>query len=142
MCENIRVPPLGNEQPRQSLLPADSIFFLSFSIYMYCLALAFEHYRQVYIVHSGLNDAKWEKKREIWYLSHFQAAKKAQPSLFQCAASPELSLLALNESYKFIVAQRRAQSSLCQRTMHRSYDSACLFYQRTPDSHLRDQLYF
>ena len=29
-------------------------FFLSFSIY--CLALAFEHYRQVYIVHSGLQD--------------------------------------------------------------------------------------
>ena len=30
------------------------LFFLSFSIY--CLALAFEHYRQVYIVHSGLQD--------------------------------------------------------------------------------------
>ena len=28
--------------------------FLSFSIY--CLALAFEHYRQVYILHSGLQD--------------------------------------------------------------------------------------
>ena len=28
--------------------------FLSFSIY--CLALAFEHYRQVYIVHSGMQD--------------------------------------------------------------------------------------
>ena len=28
--------------------------FLSFSIY--CLALAFEHYRQVYVVHSGLQD--------------------------------------------------------------------------------------
>ena len=29
-------------------------FTFSFSIY--CLALAFEHYRQVYIVHSGLQD--------------------------------------------------------------------------------------
>ena len=29
-------------------------FFLSLSIY--CLALAFEHYRQVYIVHSGLQN--------------------------------------------------------------------------------------
>ena len=33
---------------------ANIFFFLSFSIY--CLALAFEHYRQVYIVHSGLQD--------------------------------------------------------------------------------------
>ena len=32
----------------------EQIFFLSFSIY--CLALAFEHYRQVYLVHSGLQD--------------------------------------------------------------------------------------
>ena len=31
-----------------------SFFFLSCSIY--CLALAFEHYRQVYNVHSGLQD--------------------------------------------------------------------------------------
>ena len=31
-----------------------TILSLSFSIY--CLALAFEHYRQVYIVHSGLQD--------------------------------------------------------------------------------------
>ena len=33
---------------------SDLSFFLSFS--MYCQALAFEHYRQVYIVHSGLQD--------------------------------------------------------------------------------------
>ena len=26
------------------------------SFFIYCLALAFEHYRQVYIVHSGLQD--------------------------------------------------------------------------------------
>ena len=32
----------------------DNENFLSFSIY--CLALGFEHYRQVYIVHSGLQD--------------------------------------------------------------------------------------
>ena len=31
-----------------------SSVFLSF--FIYCLALAFEHYRQVYIVHSGLQD--------------------------------------------------------------------------------------
>ena len=30
--------------------------FLSFSFSIYCLALAFEHYRQVYIVHSGSNE--------------------------------------------------------------------------------------
>ena len=29
---------------------------LSFSFSIYCLALAFEHYQQVYIVHSGLQD--------------------------------------------------------------------------------------
>ena len=40
----------------QVSLGADELllFFLSFSIY--CLALAFEHYRQVSIVHSGLQD--------------------------------------------------------------------------------------
>ena len=37
-----------------SIIRASSPLFLSFSIY--CLALAFEHYRQVYIVHSGLQD--------------------------------------------------------------------------------------
>ena len=30
--------------------------FFSFSFSIYCLALPFEHYRQVYIVHSGLQD--------------------------------------------------------------------------------------
>ena len=37
-----------------SLHRGHPVNFLSFSIY--CLALAFEHYRQVYIVHSGLQD--------------------------------------------------------------------------------------
>ena len=37
-----------------SEMPRFLSFFLSF--YIYCLALAFEHYRQVYIVHSGLQD--------------------------------------------------------------------------------------
>ena len=32
------------------------LFFSFFSFSIYCLALAFEHYRQVYIVHSGLQD--------------------------------------------------------------------------------------
>ena len=40
------------------------------------------------------------KKRRVWYLSHFQATKKAKSSLFECAASPELSLFTLNESEK------------------------------------------
>ena len=37
-------------------------FFLSFSIY--CLALAFEHYQQVYIVHSGLQDESLQATRK------------------------------------------------------------------------------
>ena len=32
------------------------VVFFSLSFSIYCLALAFEHYRQVYIVHSGLQD--------------------------------------------------------------------------------------
>ena len=45
-------PPVQVKEPYGNL---DMVtFFLSFSIY--CLALAFEHYRQVYIVHSGLQD--------------------------------------------------------------------------------------
>ena len=54
------------------LLPAHP-FFLSFSIY--CLALAFEHYRQVYIVHSGLQDESlqvtYRNYRRVLYPASF-----------------------------------------------------------------------
>ena len=63
------------------------------------------------------------KKLKIWYLSHFQAAKKfkkAQSSLFQCAVSPAFTLLALNEGknreiwYLSHFKAMKAQSSSCQ----------------------------
>ena len=38
------------------LTVARDFFSLSLSFSIYCLTLAFEHYRQVYIVHSGLQD--------------------------------------------------------------------------------------
>ena len=44
-------------KPQRLVFPLCSLsFFLSLSFSIYCLALAFEHYRQVYIVHSGLQD--------------------------------------------------------------------------------------
>ena len=63
------------------------------------------------------------KKLEIWYLSHFQAAKKAQSSLFQCSVSPAFTLLALNEGKKIEeiwylshIKAMKAQSSSCECT--------------------------
>ena len=63
-----------------------------------------------------------KKKLEIWYLSHFQAAKKAQSSLFQCTVSPAFTLLSLNEGknreiwYLSHFKAMKAQSSSCQCT--------------------------
>ena len=67
------------------------------------------------------------KKLEIWYLSHLQAAKRAQSSLFQCAVSPAFTLLALNEGKKIgklrikiwylsHIKAMKAQSSSCKCT--------------------------
>ena len=62
------------------------------------------------------------KKLEIWYLSHFQAAEKAQSSLFKCAVSPAFTLLALHEGksreiwYLSHFKAMKAQSSSCQCT--------------------------
>ena len=41
---------------KKSLLVSRRQMKLSLSFSIYCLKLAFEHYRQVYIVHSGLQD--------------------------------------------------------------------------------------
>ena len=43
-------------QGGSSLLLFHKIHFVFLSFSIYCLTLAFEHYRQVYIVHSGLQD--------------------------------------------------------------------------------------
>ena len=40
----------------EKFILSDKVVHISLSFSIYCLALAFEHYRQVYIVHSGLQD--------------------------------------------------------------------------------------
>ena len=48
------IPPTSSGDNKRGEECSDCHSFLSFSVY--CLSLAFEHYQQVYIVHSGLQD--------------------------------------------------------------------------------------